>query len=52
MNKKIISIIALVLMLVAMILYVASDDEAIPPVDDEPAMENPAEPLPEMPAAE
>ena len=52
MVKKIIAVIAVCLMLLAMVLYVASDDEAIPPVVDGPELGNPAgEPLP-VPAAE
>jgi len=43
---KIVGVIAVVLMLFSMILYVASDDEAIPPVKDAnieaPTFETPA----------
>jgi len=51
-NTKIVSIIALVLMVFAMVLYVVSDDEAFPPVADEPGANNPAAASREMPAAE
>ena len=49
-NTKIVSIIALVLMVFAMILYVVTDDEAIQPVADEPGANNPAATSLEMPA--
>lgn len=46
-NTKIVGVIAIILMLFSMILYVASDDEAIPPVKDAtlgaPTFEMPAE---------
>jgi hypothetical protein len=46
MNTKIVSVIALCLMIFAMLLYVASDDESIEPFDGEVAVEQP------VPAAE
>ncbi|MBN2290894.1 MAG: hypothetical protein JXM70_00630 [Pirellulales bacterium] len=47
-TKKIIGVIAILLMLFSMALYVASDDEAVPPVKDA-SLEAPTF---EMPAAE
>ena len=52
MNTKIISAIALLLMLFAMILYVVSDDEAIPPVAEEAGVNGPAATSLEVPAAD
>ena len=51
-NTKIVSIIALVLMVFAMVLYVWSFDEEFPPVDNEPGANGPAAASQEMPAAE
>ena len=49
-KTKNVSVIALVLMVFAMIVYVISDDEAIQPVVDEPGANNPAATSLEMPA--
>ena len=49
-NTKIVSIIALVLMVFAMIIYVMSDDEAIQPAADDPGANGPAATSLEMPA--
>ena len=51
-NTKIVSVIALVLMIFAMFLYVASLDEEILPVADEPGANSPAATALEMPVAE
>jgi hypothetical protein len=51
-TTKIVSVIALVLMVFAMALYVISDDEQFPPVADEPGANGPAAASLEMPATE
>ncbi len=47
-NIKIVGVIAVILMLFSMALYVVSDDEAVPPVEN-PTLGTPSL---EMPAAE
>ena len=52
MNKKIVAVIAVLLMIFSMFLYIASEDESIEPVADGPAVDNPADESMRMPAAE